>query len=382
MRRALRAFSRLRRAASHAPPRSRKGKVGSGDAPIPNVPPRRASSLSSESEEDDDVCDDLPQLKDPKMVAKMSQARHSVSAEVYGQWNKKKPFDPPNYPKSAEQMDRIRKTIMNSFMFNRLPEDDLNTVIAAFKEMKVDPGSEFIRQGDDGDCLYLIEKGDVIVTKKVNGERKYLCTMKPGDAVGELALLYNTPRAACCAAPPEEEIMLWRLDRESFNHIVKDAARRRRETYESFLQEVPILETMDPYERCKLCDGLQSDEWPAGSSIITQGQMGDTFFMIEDGEAEAIKDDVVVMKYGRGDYFGELALIRNQPRAATVRAITNVKTISLDRHSFDRLMGPIEDLLKRKAGRYEEIEARLRDTNKEDTDNSTEQQVEYKSKGK
>lgn len=166
MRRAIRAFSKFRRATSHAPPKTRRGKVGSGDVPIPGSPPRRASSLSSDSSNEDDVCDDLPQLTSPQMIAKMSQARHSVSAEVYGQWNKKRPFVAPTYPKTPEQDARIRQTCLHSFMFNRLDGDDLHSVICAFEEVCIPPGQAFIRQGDDGDCLYLIESGVVEVTKK------------------------------------------------------------------------------------------------------------------------------------------------------------------------------------------------------------------------
>lgn len=70
------------------------------------------------------------------------------------------------------------------------------------------------------------------------------------------------------------------LDRESFNHIVKDAAARRRETYEHFLKEVKIFEGMDPYERSKLSDALKSEEFQADAVIITEGDIGDTFYII------------------------------------------------------------------------------------------------------
>ena len=59
--------------------------------------------------------------------------------------------------------------------------------------------------------------------------------------------MYNAPRAATITA--KTDCHVWRLDRDTFNHIVKDAAARKREKFETFLSSVKILESMDPYER-------------------------------------------------------------------------------------------------------------------------------------
>jgi cAMP-dependent protein kinase regulator len=64
---------------------------------------------------------------------------------------------------------------------------------------------------------------------------------------------------------------------------------------------------------------------------------------------------VTVKNYKRGGYFGELALIRGEPRAANIIATTSVKLISLDRLSFKRLLGPIESILKRNSEKYEKF---------------------------
>ena len=124
-----------------------------------------------------------------------------------------------------------------------------------------------LAQGEDGECLYVIETGTMDVYKVIDGSDKKVKTCTSGDAFGELALLYNCPRAASVEAA--EQTTLWELDRESFNNIVKDAASKKREKYENFLKGVKLLENMQPYERMTLADALRAMFSPRGSTLLT-----------------------------------------------------------------------------------------------------------------
>lgn len=106
----------------------------------------------------------------------------------------------------------------------------------------------------------------------------FLKAYQPGEAFGELALLYNAPRAATITA--NEDCLLWKLDRDTFNHIVKDAAQRRRDKYEEFLKKVPIFETMEPYERSKLADAFSEKKFAQGEFVIREGEPGNELYLL------------------------------------------------------------------------------------------------------
>jgi cAMP-dependent protein kinase regulator len=137
----------------------------------------------------------------------------------------------------------------------------------------------------------VVESGSLSCKKLFKGktEPTFLKKYEQGEAFGELALLYNAPRAATIQA--DTESLLWCLDRETFNHIVKDSSRKRREKYENFLAQVKILESMDSYERSILSDAFIEEKFKAGDFVIKQGEEGNKFYLIEEGVCVATKGE-------------------------------------------------------------------------------------------
>lgn len=192
-----------------------------------------------------------------KSRPKVTRGRSSVSAEVYGLWNKKQAYVPKNIPKSLDIQEALKQKLNQSFMFRSLESNDLQIVINAMEEVKFSKGQYVIKQGDDGDVLYFVFTGSLDCHKLFPNktEPTHLLTYTPGMSFGELALLYNTPRAASIVA--NEDSILYSLDRECFNNIVKDAAIKRRNKYDNFLSKVELLQELDQYERSKICDCLE-----------------------------------------------------------------------------------------------------------------------------
>jgi len=246
-------------------------------------------------------------------------------------------------------------------MFANLEEKEKEIIVNAMEEKAVKAGTWIIRQGDDGNELYVLDEGKLECFKQFNKneEAKLVKTYVPGESFGELALLYNAPRAASIQAVTDS--VLFALDRPTFNNIVKDAEIRRRERFEKTLSKIELLESMDPYERSKVADAAVTVRHKAGDYIIKQGEAGDKFYFIEEGTAQATKllkgknEPEVVYNYEEGDYFGELALLKDEPRAANVVATSDIVLLGLDRDAFTRVLGPLNEILKRNTQRYEKF---------------------------
>ena len=263
---------------------------------------------------------------------------------------------PPFHPKSEEQLARLKNAVSNNFLFSHLDDDQSKTVLDALVEKPI-PAKDIkvITQGDAGDYFYIVEDGtfDIYIHPSgtvqpgPEGMGNKVTTIGPGGSFGELALMYNAPRAATVVSTSSKST-LWALDRITFRRILMDSAFQRRRMYESFLEEVPLLSSLKQYERAKIADALDTIKYAAGSTIISEGDPGDAFYLLESGDADALKKDVEgpVMSYKRGDYFGELALLDDKPRAASIVAKSDVKVARLGRDGFKRLLGPVEMILR------------------------------------
>ena len=262
----------------------------------------------------------------------------------------------PTYPKTEQQESRLRSAVAHNFLFSHLDDEQTDQVLAALQERKL-PAKDMriIVQGDAGDYFYIVESGnfDIYVSKAghvepgPDGMGAKVASSGPGTSFGELALMYNAPRAATVVST--EPSIVWQLDRITFRRILMDSAFQRRRMYESFLEEVPLFSTLTAYERSKIADALDTHKYPAGSAIIREGDVGDKFYILESGDAEAFKrgEEKPLKTYGKGDYFGELALLEDKPRAASVISKSEVKVATLGKDGFQRLIGPVEGIMRR-----------------------------------
>jgi CRP-like cAMP-binding protein len=82
----------------------------------------------------------------------------------------------------------------------------------------------------------------------------------------------------------------------------------------------------------------------AGKQLIVEGQAGREFFLVADGEAEVRRGDEVIGTKGPGDFFGETALLLDQPRNASVVALTDMVVEVIDRRDFRALLDEFPDL--------------------------------------
>jgi len=301
-----------------------------------------------ESEGEDDVLPPPPNTQ---------RQRASVSAEAFGNWNTRSAFAPPVYPKTPDQVELLTGIVSRSFMFNSLGEKDIQVLVSAMKgPLMLDGGHQLIVEGDDGDCLYVIEAGILDCTKVIDGVNYVVKTCMPGDLFGELALLYGCPRKA--SVNSRELSIVWELERETFSNIVMEAVTTKRAQLQDVLSRVPLFANTTGSEVENIIDALKLEKFPYGHAIISQGEDGDFFYIIYEGEvvAQKITEDApegLLYTHGVGDYFGELSLLTGEPRAATVQVSSEeAQLLSMDRATFKRLMGSVEEFLQRGFARY------------------------------
>ncbi|XP_059078430.1 cAMP-dependent protein kinase type II regulatory subunit-like [Tigriopus californicus] len=305
-------------------------------------------SMVSEDEQDED-----------QMAAYQARARRkSVFAEAY---NPEEDEDDDKqvilHPKTDTQRRTLNAAVANILLFRSLDQEQKTEVIDAMFEKDVTAGENVITQGADGDNFYIIERGFFGIYVEIDGVDKQVGNYDNTGSFGELALMYNMPRAATIKAITDG--VLWAMDRTTFRRIVLKSAFQKRKMYETLLESVHILKSLSSYERMNLADALVSKTFENGKTIMRQGDNADGMYFVEDGEVIVRmtgEDDLdrEIKVISKGGYFGELGLLNQQLRAASILAKGKVKVAFLDKQAFERLLGPCMDVMKERTEDYQE----------------------------
>jgi CRP-like cAMP-binding protein len=203
-------------------------------------------------------------------------------------------------------------------VFRSIPGPTLELLASKLEHRDVTPGDVVIRQGDVGDRFYVIEAGRFVV--EVDDELR--AELGAGDFFGEIALLREVPRTATVTA--RETGSLLSLSRADFVPAVRA----------QLLASLALFRPLPPPTLEFLASKLRFHQVAAGDVVIREGEMGDRFYVIAEGRFGVETAGEARTELGPGEFFGEIALLRNVERTATVIARDDGVLFSLTRDEF------------------------------------------------
>jgi rhodanese-related sulfurtransferase len=241
-------------------------------------------------------------------------------------------------------MEPVTSKLKRTRLFAHLPDDAIAALIERPGVVTGKPGD--VIKARRGDLVVLLEGG---LAMGSNDGGQHVAAFSVDDDAPDPAILYTVPAGARV-----------QLSRPS-TYLVIDG--QRLDDFLSNRQETKSLEALDDGVRervaslikaepfkplsfehiCRCAEAMQPQEVEAGEDIVVQGEKGDFFYVIESGAAEVLRavagrPAVSVAKLGPGASFGEEALLKGEPRNATVRMTEPGRLLKIAKGDFDRLL--------------------------------------------
>jgi CRP-like cAMP-binding protein len=228
-------------------------------------------------------------------------------------------------------------------LFHDLSEDVLGDLAGRVRLRTFPKGQAIVHQGDRAEALYIIRKGVVRVVEEdpeSGMDLKTLRVLGRGEAFGEVGLAEGARRTATVRVDKDAEV--FEIDKGTFGELLADTFRAPNfaPTVQAIveLRQLPVFAGLEADE---LSQVLARGSWISvapGETIVEQGDVGDAFYALSAGQVEVLEDGTKVRTMGAGSHFGEIALLLDVPRTATVRAMTPARAFRLDREGFDTIV--------------------------------------------
>jgi ABC-type bacteriocin/lantibiotic exporter with double-glycine peptidase domain/CRP-like cAMP-binding protein len=250
--------------------------------------------------------------------------------------------------------------------FSAMPQEIRSLVAAAFEPVSYEFGNVIVGEGDDADAFYVLVSGTARVVKQAGtGEEVPLSLLRRGDSFGEMGLLDESTRVATVRASGPVQAL--RLDRGVFRALThrrpevraqfERLARIRRA--HNLLRLYSTFRSLPDEDLARIAAVLEPVEAAEHELVIREGAEPGPMYIVEEGrlravvERDGVQDDIEYLR--KGDVFGEIAVLKNRARTATVEALTSCKLLAL---SPDQLRTLLEEVPGFRA-RLEERASRL-----------------------
>jgi CRP-like cAMP-binding protein len=237
---------------------------------------------------------------------------------------------------AAEMIDQLP-------LFEDVPEEALSQLAGRVRLRSFSAGQPVVRQGERAEAFFVVRKGVLRVVEEdpaTGEELRTLRSLGRGESFGEVGLAEAAPRTATVRAA--DDVDVFEIDKGTFGELLADILQAPR--FAPTMQAVADLRKMACFshlETDELVELVEQGEWvnvAPGETVVEEGEEGDAFFALSSGQVEVSQNGRPIRTMGPGAHFGEIALLLDVPRTATVRAVTPVRAFRLGREGFDKLI--------------------------------------------
>jgi CRP-like cAMP-binding protein len=235
--------------------------------------------------------------------------------------------------------------------FSSLSNDAIEALSKKMTVVNFPAAVEIVREGVVGDAFYFVKEGRLEVTKKTgSGQEAKISVIGGGHGFGETALLTCSVRT--CSVRALTPAVLYRLLKADFDEVVLHEAAfrnmllRKAGDFEHYnrIKTLRPFALLEPDKMYAVLSRMVEKTFAAGEDIICQGEKGDYYYIVKSGSVSVLQkkkgeqEPKQVAVLAEGDGFGEEALIRDDPRNATCRAIGETVVYALVNTDFNQVM--------------------------------------------
>ncbi len=256
--------------------------------------------------------------------------------------------------------DRAKSSFERTPLLSGLSGEELESFMDSLELREVAAGDYIFRRGEAGDCLYLIGMGSVgLEAPLASGRKRVYSRLAEGDFFGEHAFMARAKHHDEAVAETDTSVLM--IDRKTFDRwvekypaiqaTVEDFYRKR--VLARVLAITPVFEGVPPEARLALADKFHLQSYKSGDVVVREGESGETFYLIRSGRVRVSTrgmgsqgEEIELGKMGEGSFFGEVSLLTDKPRTATVTADGDLELMELTRNDFNGIVADYPSVLK------------------------------------
>ncbi|MFH1762253.1 MAG: cyclic nucleotide-binding domain-containing protein [bacterium] len=236
--------------------------------------------------------------------------------------------------------NKIKAILGTVPLFAELSESETDNLCENIRVENYPAQTTVITQGEIGEKFYIIASGSAgVYIEHESGMETAEAILNTGDSFGEVALLDDIPRTASVRSlKPLTLLSLHKKYFKSFASNLESEGKNITDIIRMglFLKNVCFFREMAPEQISKIIKKFRERKVNKFETVISRGESGDKFYVIKNGKFNVFDNgaDVPVKVLGKWDTFGEIALIHNIPRTATVKAHTDGSLLELNKDDF------------------------------------------------